>query len=526
VSGRRVVALLLSASIALAPDAVLAAGTPVVFLHGFGSQAADWKATAVWLKDRLQIKSRRPELTWRNTFESQAHELQVESDGKYGALPNNTIAVGHSNGGLVAREWSRLHRLGGIITLGTPHRGAPILPHFQDFVAFEGFTQGLLNQVVSAFTHPSPFSSVSYSVQSALGVASDTSIDLVLWLAGTLGFDAALPVAAEMAPSSSYLGDLNGSANLSREVTAAPNRVGIVSIAHNYFYAGPMRAIAPDQADIWAGVLYGTASTLLFWGNYILVQADPSDPVALEQGFSLIHVAEHILDTDSFYCKMVSRADWSECRPNDGIVPDDSQRYPNAPNITIGTANDGPAHTQEKDWATDVLYTALVQYTHILPYDATSDPAPDPVPDPAPDPAPQPPPPPPVIIEPDPDPVPPGPTYTGADTLQPDARLLPGEQINSADGRYHFVYQDDGNLVLYDLYWRPLWDTGTWGTNPGQVIMQLDGNLVVYTAEGTPVWDSEDSIGYRGCYLLVQNDGNVVIYDEWNMPVWDTETWE
>ena len=62
--------------------------------------------------------------------------------------------------------------------------------------------------------------------------------------------------------------------------------------------------------------------------------------------------------------------------------------------------------------------------------------------------------------------------------------------VNSADGRLHFVYQGDGNLVLYfgtgTSGWEPLWATDTDGTSPGFVTMQGDGNLVVYNRSGRP----------------------------------------
>ena len=35
------------------------------------------------------------------------------------------------------------------------------------------------------------------------------------------------------------------------------------------------------------------------------------------------------------------------------------------------------------------------------------------------------------------------------DDMQPGEALYPGESIWSANGRYRFIYQTDGNLVLY-----------------------------------------------------------------------------
>ena len=67
---------------------------------------------------------------------------------RFGGLPNSTIAVGHSLGGLVAREWTRSHELDGLITIGTPNRGAPIANHINEWV---GFNASLFNAVGNAF---------------------------------------------------------------------------------------------------------------------------------------------------------------------------------------------------------------------------------------------------------------------------------------------------------------------------------------------------------------------------------------
>jgi hypothetical protein len=65
-------------------------------------------------------------------------------------------------------------------------------------------------------------------------------------------------------------------------------------------------------------------------------------------------------------------------------------------------------------------------------------------------------------------------------------QLLLGESLrasqflSSMNGRYNFVYQDDGNLVLYKVYrnqpWRPLWASNTAGSSVGSTQMQSDGN--------------------------------------------------
>lgn len=62
---------------------------------------------------------------------------------------------------------------------------------------------------------------------------------------------------------------------------------------------------------------------------------------------------------------------------------------------------------------------------------------------------------------------------------------LCGQQDRST--QQHLSMQVDGNLVVYDGSYQPLWATNTDG-NPGAWLnVQNDGNLVVYV-DSTPIW--------------------------------------
>ena len=119
--------------------------------------------------------------------------------------------------------------------------------------------------------------------------------------------------------------------------------------------------------------------------------------------------------------------------------------------------------------------------------------------------------------------LPTGPTAQG-DHMQPGEVLNPGQAISSANGQYTFIYQGDGNLVLYrNLDGRPLWASNTSGRPTGICIMQGDGNLVIYDPNVNPLWSS-DTWQHPGSRLVAQDDGNVVIYRPDGTPVWATNT--
>ena len=94
--------------------------------------------------------------------------------------------------------------------------------------------------------------------------------------------------------------------------------------------------------------------------------------------------------------------------------------------------------------------------------------------------------------------------------------------ITSPNGRYNFIYQTDGNLVLYGKL-GALWASGTYGRGVARAVMQGDGNLVVYNGSNQPLWAS-GTFGNPGATLAVQDDGNVVIYRADHAAIWATNT--
>jgi hypothetical protein len=105
--------------------------------------------------------------------------------------------------------------------------------------------------------------------------------------------------------------------------------------------------------------------------------------------------------------------------------------------------------------------------------------------------------------------------YTGGNDKIVDGwngTLYENQCRTSADGRYDFCYQDDGNLVLYDGSYA-IWDSGTWGSTPGRAVMQDDGNLVVYDAYDQAQWDSGTS-GQAGNFVLVQSNRCALMYNQ------------
>jgi hypothetical protein len=487
---------------------------PVVFLHGLQSSPAAWEGAAGRLQTRLQVAPHRPTLDWQQPYAQQADSLHL-SHG-FAVLPAATVAVGHSNGGIVARQWGRSRALSGIVTVGTPHAGAPIVSRFSEWYSFSSTTPAYLASISQAFSRPSNTSWVMAHLNPLLGWAIEYGRSTVFAAAAAAGIDWRLPVMADMRPGSPFLIDLNSSANLAREAAALPARAGVVSYAHNFYWAGPLRAALPEYADAVATALYGTIAGLDFWATWILANSAHGDPDAINQAMSLFSLSVHLASIDPVYCAVISSVASNLCVPNDGIVPHTSQRYPGALNVVVGEHGTwGPVHTRLTEQSDDVLYQLLAGVMQIPPRGAS--PAPPPPVGPDPDPLP-----PPGDAPEEPEPGGGNSGGTRPDVLAPGDLLGPEEYLSSADGRFALAYQGDGNLVLYEDG-QALWHSGTHVGEAGQVVMQHDGNLVIYSPFGEPLWASETA-GWHDAWLIVQNDGNVVLYSSAGEPLWATNT--
>lgn len=121
-------------------------------------------------------------------------------------------------------------------------------------------------------------------------------------------------------------------------------------------------------------------------------------------------------------------------------------------------------------------------------------------------------------------PVPLAPARCGA--LRLDEGLQAGQEVLSCDGRLVLSLQADGNLVLEeDLFGSRavLWASNTGWSGASFAIMQSDGNLVIYTLEGRPVWNSATD-GNAEATLGLQDDCNMVVYSASGEPLWATNT--
>lgn len=94
--------------------------------------------------------------------------------------------------------------------------------------------------------------------------------------------------------------------------------------------------------------------------------------------------------------------------------------------------------------------------------------------------------------------------------LSPGTTMNAGDYIVSPNGKFVTTMQYDGNLVTYAGN-KAVWSSGTAGAFGNYAIFQNDGNLVVYNSGNSPLWWST-TWGEGANSMALQDDGNIYIY--------------
>ena len=109
------------------PSGPLPDPAPVIFQHGFGSEADRWDAMRTNLRGRLRLDDRAYTIPTKRGLElsSQILLADVRDDAGF----SKALFVAHSAGGVISRRVAQLDpaRVAGIVTVGTPHQGALVV---------------------------------------------------------------------------------------------------------------------------------------------------------------------------------------------------------------------------------------------------------------------------------------------------------------------------------------------------------------------------------------------------------------
>ena len=339
-----------------------------VFLHGLRSDPTQWNAAVGHLTPQLAIRPHQPALDWGAFYETQATALERHLGGQ---ISGDVVAVGHSNGGVVARQWSKDRDVRSLITLGAPNQGAPLVNHIFEWLRFldDIFVRvSNVNKVYSDLVDHEVWWWLPAQWVPRFNAAFD------IWRTATnglvsLGFDVSLPVLPEMRVGSSFLSNLNSAANLNRESSAIRDRVAMVSVPVNFAHGGPFRVIDPDHYLDWHFGLNIAGVALDGLAGLVRITADATDHGAFDLADQISSVAEWFLQFEEVWCRSVSDSSpiaLGRCYEHDGIVPAWSQVY-DYPRVPLILNLNGPIHTRELVESNDQLYQALTTVAHVQP---------------------------------------------------------------------------------------------------------------------------------------------------------------
>ena len=479
----RVVALAVLVTARLS-SAAAAQDTPVVFLHGVQASGHTWDRTASTLGQVLQVMPYKPDLLWTSSYDAQARELQswVGSLGhQMGSLPQQTVVVAHSSGGIVAREWSKHRPLQALVTLGTPHHGADIArPGAVNWMLYQ--TSVFVSSLTS-LVNQLPYTDFGFMlgrvrIEAGTGYQVASLVHQALWNAGAQFHQA--PVYTQMATGSAYITHLNHPDTVAQERQRIGKRIGIAYAHPAAAIAGPAVAGNPDLINAYKGAVPYLSLLFAGWSN--MVPPTTFSNVVVRD--NLRTAALYLSNLNSMWCFVTTYA--GRCaEPSDGVVATQSQFMPGG--ITI--AGNGAAHVRQTVEGEPDIRRALVEHVGLRTRAGNS--------------------------------VPPGGGLPPT-TLRSGERLFPGQQVSSPSGTARLLYQLDGNIVLYTSS-GAIWHSGTVGVPPGFVAMQGDGNLVLYTAAGQAAWAS-DTNGYDNAYVSLDDTGTLRVVSQHGVTLWWSST--
>ena len=299
----------------------------IVFQHGIFSSAKTWDRMKNWLNQDFRFGTEIiPSLSSTDSLSNQGTALKSQIDSAGGG---GYILIGHSQGGLISRAAGQLYQtansnqttVAGVVTLDTPHQGAPIA--LTPGVAISAGLQALANNLWQS-------------------TGCITAYDNFICFTAALIYTGAPPAAAwfesqatpalyDLVPGSSFLNQLNSYPEGFKQagiVSYTPMRFNEVRILDDFVFL----PIAGCYPETWCGErvmakdVQITYDVVLAWFFFALFE-EFYDPNNFDYWAALADQLGQILflldAVDGFWNGIVSGFTSS-----DALVPVSSQNYP------------------------------------------------------------------------------------------------------------------------------------------------------------------------------------------------------
>lgn len=308
-------------------DVFSSSGLTIVLQHGFFSDNRTWTRMRPWLETDMVIANLEARTTyWPNLYEDQAAELNQDLAGTVSS--QGAVLIGHSNGGMISRSLARNPSIGGVgpanirgvITIGTPHWGAPLAKHLKSINRLFRWGDGVAI-LLCAWTDTAGCQNFQY-------IANSTVANIFTALAGNV------PVLSEMQPNSSYHSQVNSLPEDSF------TKFGISSHMWTKWLPWRLYGDAYCYEDSSCGGSHQVQKVDKIYHHDIKCSIISGLLINWTKAAKCAADAVFLRAVDNLY------AHWTGWL-GDGIVPGWSQQYPNIPSTNLFVVEDGPAHWGE-----------------------------------------------------------------------------------------------------------------------------------------------------------------------------------
>jgi hypothetical protein len=313
---------------------------PVALVHGYAEDPAVFSAMGSDLQNHFspRILELLPSLASGSSISYQADQLR----SYLGAWTYSTLAVAHSNGGLVARRMAGLQPGAGpraIVTFGTPHSGVPGVNHLNDAWWYYTFLGWDIDAAVATATDLFTFNRrLSGFALTAIATAGTVAAIQGVPLLVTEVLNHVSPTQAifdDVKPGAGLLEWLNHNPSSGLADYYVPARVGIVVTTRNYSVGGPLRLRLPPAwaTELGHAVYFASSASMIVGSNLYddtigdegYLGQDLYDR-QLDLAVTLMALGAQGMLADTQWCWWITGG--YSCPPNDAFIPVERQYYP------------------------------------------------------------------------------------------------------------------------------------------------------------------------------------------------------
>lgn len=327
---------------------------PLVMTHGIRSDAATWDQTASALTFKFPVAVHRFTTQWKTPYLSQANELL---SSVFAGLPDTTLAIGHSNGGLVLRQAALLNApLRGLATVGSPNFGAPAADAIRKNYMSDLITPILIRaQSISYALSPPDFSDGEEQWYFDFVIAfGGGMINLVNEILAFAGFDPSYSIWDSMYPTSAFMQNVNSPSSLALQAQRAPIRASIRTYIDDPHQAVWRLAIPQSSVPYFEAIRDVGSTMALYAGLYYTDKycySQQNNPLRCNASSLFFDMSADLQLIEGRYCYKMTfvNATWPypfPCFATDAVVPLENQIW-GPPNYAVPYEVQGPSHTEQ-----------------------------------------------------------------------------------------------------------------------------------------------------------------------------------